>query len=98
MVELLHRYSNPSHFLKPLVSVLRKIKSGAMDADLSGFGTVQGKQPSVWRLVDRLSEQEVAALLDTYRAGTPSRVLAVRYSISPTSVKRLLREHGVRRQ
>ena len=48
-------------------------------------------------LKDRLSDQDVAELIAAFKAGTPKRVLAERYDIGPTSVKKLLREHGVKK-
>lgn len=97
-VELTRRYSNHPDLLNPLVRVLAKIRSDAEDGGQPDLGAVHGKQPDIWRIADRLTDQDVATLLDAYRAGTPTRVLAARYGISPTSIKRLLREHGVRRQ
>ncbi|MGH8542045.1 MAG: resolvase [Gammaproteobacteria bacterium] len=98
MVELCSRYSNHPELLNPLVSVMAKIKSGTGDGAPSDLGVVQGMQAGVWRVFDRLTKQDVAALLDAYRTGTPSRVLAARYGIGTTTVKRLLREHEVRRR
>lgn len=49
------------------------------------------------RVRDRLSEQDVAALVENFRSGTPAHVLAKRYGVGETSVKALLRQRGVRR-
>jgi hypothetical protein len=51
-----------------------------------------------WRVRDRLSESDVAALIALFKAGTPKHVLAERYGIGIKSVKALLREHGVGRR
>jgi hypothetical protein len=51
-----------------------------------------------WRVQDKLSDDDVQALLNDFSAGTAKHVLATRYSISLSSVKRLLRQHGVRRR
>jgi DNA-binding GntR family transcriptional regulator len=48
--------------------------------------------PRRWRLVDRLGEQIIRDLLRDSRAGITQRRLAVRYGISLSSVKRLLRD------
>lgn len=97
-MELTRRYSNHPELLNSLVSVMAKIKSGAGEDDQAGLGSIQGRQArGAWRIADRLTKQDVAALLDAYRTGTPSRVLAARYGLGTTTVKRLLREHGVRR-
>jgi hypothetical protein len=98
VVELCRRYSNHPDLLNPLVSVLTKIKSGAADNGPAGLAVVCGRQPRVWRLAERLTEGDVATLLDAYRTGTPTRILAARYGVGTTSVKHLLRQHGVRRR
>jgi hypothetical protein len=51
-----------------------------------------------WRLRDKLSEQDVQAIIREFSAGTSKRVLADRYSISIGSIKRLLQQHNIRRQ
>jgi hypothetical protein len=45
------------------------------------------------RLVDRLGEQIIGDLLRDRRSGASKQVLAERYGISLSSVKRLLRRH-----
>ncbi len=50
------------------------------------------------RLRDRLSEQDLSALVDSFRSGTPAHVLAERYGVGETAVKALLRQRGVRRR
>jgi DNA-binding Lrp family transcriptional regulator len=44
-----------------------------------------------WRLVDRLGEQVIRELLHAGRAGATTRVLADRYAISTSSVKRIIK-------
>lgn len=44
---------------------------------------------------ERLGEQNVSTLLRQYRDGTPAEVLAERFGVSLSSVRRLLRRHGV---
>lgn len=55
-------------------------------------------RPRRWRIRDRLSEQDIAALIVAFKAGTPKRVLAQRYGIAERSLKQLLRERGVKRR
>jgi DNA-directed RNA polymerase specialized sigma24 family protein len=97
MVELCRRYSNRPDLLNPLVSVLEKIKEGTSDTE-PDLVSVRSNESGVWRVVDRLSPSEVATLIESYRAGSTARSLAERYSVSTGTVKRLLREHGVRKQ
>lgn len=49
------------------------------------------------RVRDRLTDDDVQALIADYLAGMYLRELAERHNISLTAVKDLLRRHGVRR-
>lgn len=49
------------------------------------------------RLCDRFSPEDLQAMIDLYRSGTTARQVAAMFGVSLRSVKRLLREHGVRR-
>ncbi|MGH3808287.1 MAG: hypothetical protein ACRDRU_17020 [Pseudonocardiaceae bacterium] len=46
---------------------------------------------------DRLSEADLCSLVSGYLVGLTARELAERFKISKSSVKRLLRERGIRR-
>jgi transposase len=46
---------------------------------------------------DRLTDEDVQALIGEFLAGTSKRVLADRYAVSFSTVKNILRKHGVRR-
>jgi len=50
------------------------------------------------RLRDRLSEQDLSTLVESFRSGTPAHVLAKRYGVGETAVKALLRQRGARRR
>lgn len=51
-----------------------------------------------WRVRDRLSERDIADLIAAFKSGTPKHVLSKRYGIAERSLKRLLREEGVKRK
>ena len=51
-----------------------------------------------WRLRERLREHDVTELIAAFRTGTPKHELAKRYGIGMKSVRKLLREAGVRRR
>lgn len=51
-----------------------------------------------WRVRDRLSQREIAAIVKAFKAGTAKHVLAKRYGIALGSVKKLLRERGVKKR
>jgi transcriptional regulator of aromatic amino acid metabolism len=97
LVELLRRSSNRPDLLNPLVNALKKIKNDTPDTE-PDLASVRGNEPSVWRVTDRLSPSDVDTLIKSYQAGSTGRLLAERYNISTATVKRLLREHGVRKQ
>lgn len=44
------------------------------------------------RLCDRLSEQDLSMLVESFQSGTPAHVLAKRYGIGKTALKTLLRD------
>lgn len=96
--ELCRRYSNRPDLLGPLVSVLGKIKNGVPHDDEPDLAPVRGNEAGVWRIADRLSPSDVSTLIESYRAGSTARLLAERYSVITATVKRLLHEHGVRKQ
>jgi len=50
------------------------------------------------KLHDRLSDQKIDELITAFKTGVPKRVLAERYGINIISVKKLLRERGVKRR
>lgn len=53
-------------------------------------------RPRQWSMSDRLSPDEVQTLIDLYRTGTIAKDLAVKFGISLSSVRRLLRKHSAR--
>jgi DNA invertase Pin-like site-specific DNA recombinase len=93
MVELFRRYS------KPLVSVLERINEELPASEKeSRLISADGPSPQAWRVNDRLASADIKSLLTSYLSGSTIRVLAEQYGISTTSVKRLLRQHGARKQ
>ncbi len=51
----------------------------------------------MWRVRDRLSEEDIVKIIGQFRAGTPKHMLADQFGVSLSSVKTLLREREVRR-
>ncbi|MGH3937397.1 MAG: helix-turn-helix domain-containing protein [Pseudonocardiaceae bacterium] len=50
------------------------------------------------RLRDRFSSEDLQSMIDLYRSGTTASQVAERFKVSERSIKRLLRQHGVRRE
>ncbi len=97
-MELLRRHSNREDLLKPLVGVLERINSDPEpDEEQDQLPSADGPTPATWRVSERLSPADIKILVKSYLAGTTIRVLAKRYGIGTSSVKRLLRKHGARK-
>ena len=86
MVDLLVRYSNHDDALRRVAGVLRRAEQDDQ-ADEAGLPSA-GPRP---RGLATLGDDDVRQLVRSFRAGTAKRVLAERYDISESSVKRLLR-------
>ena len=98
-MELLRRYSNRDDLLKPLVSVLERIsEEPPVTEEEARLVSADGPTSRAWHVSDRLTSADIKDLVTSYRAGSTIRVLAEQYDISTSSVKRLLREHGARKQ
>ncbi|MGH3707884.1 MAG: helix-turn-helix domain-containing protein [Pseudonocardiaceae bacterium] len=50
------------------------------------------------RLRDRFAPDDLQVMVDLYRSGTTAKQLAEKFGVSLRSVKRLLHQHGVRRE
>jgi DNA-directed RNA polymerase specialized sigma24 family protein len=97
MVDLLMAYSKRSDLLFDLARAVERLCSEGSD-EPGGVRSVRSDQaPRVWRVSDRLSEADLCSLVSGYLAGITPRELAERFKISKSSVKRLLREQGIRR-
>jgi Helix-turn-helix domain of resolvase len=70
-------------------------RNGEVGADA---GITTHRTPRSRRLRDRFSSEDLQAMIDLYRSGTTAGQVAEKFSVSLRSVKRLLREHQVRRE
>lgn len=89
-------YLNRQDLADSLVSAVRQLRQ----AQGQGGGPVHSVQSAPlsarrWRMVDRLCEADIERLIAAFAGGTSKRELAKRYGISESSVKRLVRQHGV---
>lgn len=98
-VELVRRYSNRSDLQERLAIAARRTPDKEpQDRESAGEVTSNDRPPRVWRLRDRLSNDGVQDLIERYRFGVTMRELAAEFKISKSSVKKLLRENGIRRR
>jgi hypothetical protein len=87
LVDLLVRYSSHECALSHVVKVLRRIE----DDDQNDEPGVRLPEPPPLRGLARLSPDDVRPLIASFRVGTPEHVLAHRYEISLSTVRRLVR-------
>jgi transcriptional regulator of aromatic amino acid metabolism len=97
LVELVRRYSNRADLLERLAETRSRVRQrGGEDSDSHQI-TVSGRTSGVWRVRDRLTDDDVHVLIADFLAGTSKRELADRYEVSFSTVKNILRKLGVRR-
>jgi len=96
-VELVRRYCNRPDLQERLAAVRSRDSQRRRPESDSDTLTVGGRVPDAWRVRDRLTEADVQSLISEFLTGTPKRVLAERYVVSFSTVKRILRKQGVRR-
>ena len=51
-----------------------------------------------WSIHDRFSAEDLQTVINLYISGATSAQVAQRFSISVSSVKRVLRDHGIRKR
>ena len=75
----------------------------ALDSKHVEYGTTvsrsvaNGHAPRVWRIADRLAQEDIERLVSRYKEGATGRELACEFSIGLSSTKMLLRVNGARR-
>jgi len=99
-VELARRYSNQPDLLDDLVRLrdqLARERDGRGVPDALTVKSSPRRDPKRVRITRRMSADDVAELVRLRREGATVAVLAERFAIGGTAVKKLLREHKVRR-
>jgi hypothetical protein len=98
-VGLLSRYSNHGAELDTLLELLKRLRTGDQAAapGLSAALLRPTPDPSRRKVVDRLPEGAIPAMVERFRAGATVAAVADEYGISESSLKRILRKHGVHR-
>jgi hypothetical protein len=96
-VDRLIAYSKRLDRVSELVSAVERVRVGDGQKPGAGRSVRSVQAPRVWRISDRLDEADLRSLVSGYSAGRTARELAEHFKISKSSVKRLLRERGIRR-
>jgi hypothetical protein len=97
-VDLVGSYSNRPDLLKQLANASEALgQARALEAvGIPERVSVRSAAPpdTAWRVTDRMDDEAIAELVRSFQEdGTPKRLLAERYGISESSVKRILRKH-----
>lgn len=91
MVDLIRAYSNRPDLCEELDQAVSQLGT-ARSESCAKRESVQSIQPPRIRLLsDRLTDDEVAKLLDYYQYGVTFTELAEQFAISTTSVKKILK-------
>ena len=99
LVGVLRHYSNRPDLLQQLQSTAVILSNAGRDTEVdtdgeaSACGVIRSR-----RLRDRLSPDDVQAMIELYRLRSTARQVAEKFDVSLSSVKRLLRQHGVGRE
>lgn len=96
-VELVRRYSNRPDLQERLAEARSRASHRGGHEPGNHDVAASGRVPGTWRVRERLTDEDVQALIGEFLAGTPKRLLAEQYAISVSTVKNILRKHGVRR-
>jgi hypothetical protein len=89
-VELIGRLSNPE--TRTVINQVNHLITRP-DAGLVKNESVEAPARQRWRIVDRLGDGALSEIRRSFATGTPKSVLAKRYEVSLTTVKRLLRRN-----
>lgn len=96
-MELLRHYANQPDLREELQRVAVILAEGGQD-DGVGTENTPAAMRSPHLLRDRLYPDDLQAMIDLYKSSTPAKQVAEKYGVSLSSIKRLLRRHGVRRE
>jgi len=91
------RYSNRADLQERLTQANLRASERGGQSQGDNTLTLSGRAPGSWRVSDRLTDEGAQKLIAEFLSGTPKHVLADRYTVSLSTVKRILRKHGVRR-
>lgn len=100
-MDLLAAYSNRSELreqLQQVTVILSKEAKQDDGPDSSTDGEEVCSATRWWSLRERFSPEDLQAMINLYRSGATARQVAEKFDIGLTSVKRVLREYGVRRE
>jgi Helix-turn-helix domain of resolvase len=90
-------YSNRPDLLRQLRKVAAIVSDGGQD-DSAGVKVTTECVIRSRHLRDRFSSDDLQVMLDLYRSGITAKQVAEKFRVSLSSLKRVLRQHGVHRR
>ncbi|MGH3852084.1 MAG: helix-turn-helix domain-containing protein [Pseudonocardiaceae bacterium] len=99
-MDLLVAYSNRSDLREQLRKAVAILSEEAQQDGGTDSSPDSGEVRSAtrwWSLRDRFSPEDLQTMIDLYQSGTTAKQVAEKFGVSERSVKRLLCQHGVRR-
>jgi hypothetical protein len=100
-LELLRRYTNRSDLLFDLCQAVDRIQGTHLlttEEDQTQELASACPEPRQRLLSTRFTYEDIASMVAKYDSGTSAKVLAKEYQIGLTSIKRLIKERGMRRK
>lgn len=94
-MEVLKPYSHTRERLDDLLRAVETARRQQPD-EPDDTRNEAASRPRQWAVSDRLSPENVGMIIDLYQGGMIAKDLAVKFGISLSSVRRLLRKHSAR--
>ena len=94
LVDLVRAYSNRGDLSDDLSQAVSRLRSALAKPSSERPSVRSVNPPRIRLLTDRLADEDASKLVRHYEGGSTIRELANQFSISTTSVKKLLRHEG----
>jgi DNA-directed RNA polymerase specialized sigma24 family protein len=94
LVDLVRAYSNRGDLSDDLSQAVSRLRSALAKPSSERPSVRSVNPPRIRLLTDRLADEDASKLVRHYEGGSTIRELANQFSISTTSVKKLLRHGG----
>lgn len=89
--------SNNPAYLADLRATLKAVAQDDPNDDEPELGGDQRRAVRTWSMGDRLGEERIREIVERFRDGATKQELADKFSVSLSSIKRILRANNARR-
>lgn len=96
-MEIVTHYSNTPNLLSDLRRTINAVTTMVIRDDEPDIAA-SAPADRAWRVKERLSPRDLDQLVESFKEGTTIPELVERYGISRTTIRTILRQHGVRRR